>query len=69
MSISVTFPRQHHYSATPWFQSVLIAANIISCVVDLKAFGFGDPAEVVNKQYATSLSIAEFPLITIIVQA
>jgi hypothetical protein len=70
MRVGALFPRQHHYSATaPWLQSVLIAVNIICCIIDLKALGLGDSTEVVNEQYVTSLGVAEFPLIAIIVQA
>jgi hypothetical protein len=70
MRVGALFPWQHHYSATaPWLQSVLVAANIICCIIDLRVLGLGDSTEVVNEQYLTSLGIAEFLLIPIIVQA
>jgi len=70
MRVGAFFSRQHHYSLTaPWFQSVLVMANIICRIIDLKVLGLGDSAEVVNEQYVTSLSVTEFSLIAIIVQA
>jgi hypothetical protein len=64
------FFRQGHYNTTvPWFQGILITADIVGRVVDLKALGLGDRVEVVDEVYAISFRVSENPLITIIIQA
>jgi hypothetical protein len=64
------FFRQGHYNTTvPWFQGILITADIVGRVVDLKALGLGDRVEVVDEAYAISFRVSENPLITIIIQA
>jgi hypothetical protein len=69
MSVIPMFSRQSHYNTTvTWFQGILITADIVSRVVDLKALGLGDPVKVVDEAYTVLFRVSENPLITIIVQ-